>query len=87
MSTGTITTPLDPRMDARIVDAILVRVAAGESIPDATRAVALGAAEEAAGEQHMGTAEQLFAVTHVSRLGADLMARIRDLVRGGLVAV
>lgn len=85
MSTGTTTTPLDPRMDMRIVDAILDRVAAGESIPDATRAVALGAAEEAA-QEHMGTAEQLFAVTHVSRLGADLMARIRDLVRGGLVA-
>jgi hypothetical protein len=83
----TMTCPNDPQLDARITAAILERVAAGDSFPDATRTVGQGALDEARAQRTWGAAEQQFVAAHVARIGADLMARIADIVRGDLAAV
>lgn len=69
----------DPGLDQRVRSAILERVAAGESIPDATRTVGLNAVDEAA-DNGLGAPEMDFIARHVCRLGADLMARVGELV-------
>ncbi len=76
----------DPRLDNRVTSAILDLVASGYSIPDATRAIALGAMAEARGEG-LGPLEVDFAATHVCRLGSDLMIRFRQLADDGGVLV
>jgi hypothetical protein len=64
------TRPDDPTLDARITAAILERVAAGEDLPEATRAVCLGAIDEVRETGWMGQPEVEFIIWHVFRLGS-----------------
>lgn len=86
MTAPTITTtPNDPGLDRRILAAILERVAFGESVPQATQAVSLGAIEEARTEG-LGDGEMRFIAAHVCRLGSGLMSGLGDLAqRSGLI--
>lgn len=68
------TRPDDPTLDARITAAILDRVAGGEDLPQATRAVCAGAVGEVRETGWMGEPEVEFIVWHVFRLGASLQS-------------
>lgn len=68
------TRPDDPTLDARITAAILDRVADGEPLPQATRAVCAGVVDEVHETGWMGQPEIEFIIWHVFRLGASLQS-------------